>query len=71
MERVLTLLLDCTMVTLLTVSVAVASAPPYRDDFNRFDEFRWDRGDHYLGRSYLALANVNVGKGEIRLGLPA
>lgn len=61
------MLLACAMATLLTAGVAVASAPTYRDDFDRLLESRWNKGDHRLGRSYLDPSNVRVVKGELRL----
>lgn len=55
------------MATLAVAGVTLASVSNYRDDFNRFNEARWDKEDHRLGRSYLAPCNVNVVKGELRL----
>lgn len=71
MKRVITLVVACTVATLAVAGVALASVPNYRDDFNRFNEARWDKGNHRLGRSHLDPANVNVVKGELRLRLPA
>lgn len=71
MKRVITLVVACAVATLAVAGVALASVPNYRDDFNRFNEARWDKGNHRLGRSYLDPSNVNVVKGELRLRLPA
>lgn len=59
------------MAPLFTAGIALSSAPGYRDDFDAFDEARWDRGDHQLGRSYLDPANVGVSGGNLNLKLPA
>lgn len=71
MKRVVPLIVACTVATLAVAGVVVASVPNYRDDFNRFNEARWHKGDHSLRRGYLDPSNVNVVKGELRLRLPA
>lgn len=42
-----------------------------RDDFSSFEEARWSKGDHRLGRSHLDPANVDTANGMLRLKLPA
>jgi beta-glucanase (GH16 family) len=71
MKRAITLIVACMAATIAMAGVAVASAPSYRDDFRSFNEDRWYKGDHKLGRSNLEPSNVNVVKGELRLRLPA
>lgn len=71
MKRILILLVACAMATCGTSGLALASGSSFRDDFGVFDESRWDRGDHQLGRSYLNPANVGVSGGNLNLKLPA
>lgn len=71
MKRILILLVACAMATCGTSGLALASGSSFRDDFGVFDESRWDRGDHQLGRSYLDPANVTVSGGNLNLKLPA
>lgn len=58
MKRVLILLVACRMVTCIMSGLALAGGSSFRDNFDSFDESRWDCGDHQLGRSYLNPANV-------------
>lgn len=71
MKHLLTLLATCAVATLLASGIAFASAASFRDDFDSFDETRWERGDHNLGRSYLDPANLEVSNGTLNLKLPA
>lgn len=48
-----------------------ASASDFTDDFDSFDEVRWAKGSHALGRSYLDPNNVSVSNGNLALKLPA
>ena len=41
------------------------------DDFAYFDTTRWSKGDHWLGRSYLDPANVDVRGKNLRVRVPA
>jgi endo-1,3-1,4-beta-glycanase ExoK len=42
----------------------------FTDDFSAFNAKRWAVGEHQLGRSALAAANVSVGNGALTLALP-
>ncbi len=55
---------------LLLAGAAGAVGSSFRDDFLTFDETRWTRGDHNLGRSYLNPANVDVVEGNARFKIP-
>ncbi len=43
----------------------------FTDDFDSFDESRWTKGDHNLGRSYLDPNNVGASNGSLEIELPA
>ncbi len=55
---------------LLLAGTAHAVGTSFFDDFLAFDEARWTKGDHNLGRSYLNPANVEVVEGNARLKIP-
>lgn len=50
--------------------VAGAQDSSFTDEFDAFDEDRWSKGDHRLGRSYLDPENVSVSEGNLRIKLP-
>lgn len=51
--------------------MAYAYSSGFCEDFGSFDESRWSKGDHSLGRSDLDPTNVDVARGSLRLKLPA
>ncbi len=55
----------------LLAGVANAAGTSFFDDFLVFDESRWTKQDHNLGRSYLNPANVDVVDGNARFKIPA
>ena len=55
----------------LFAGAAHAAGTSFFDDFLTFDEARWTKGDHNLGRSYLNPANVEVVDGNARFKIPA
>ena len=71
MRRVLLVLLASIIGATMMAGAAQAGVLDFTDDFNTFDETRWKKGDHSLGRSYLDPANVGVGGGNLRVKLPA
>ncbi len=50
---------------------ASAGALNFTDGFDSFDESRWTKGDHNLGRSYLDPNNIGVSNGNLEIKLPA
>ena len=55
----------------LFAGLASAGVLDFTDDFDSFDESRWTKGDHNLGRSYLDPNNVDVtGDGNLAIKLP-
>lgn len=55
----------------MMAGAAHAGALDFTDGFDTFDETRWKKGSHNLGRSVLDPANVDVSAGNLRLKLPA
>lgn len=55
----------------LIAGIAHAQTASLSENFDFFDETRWSKGDHNLGRSYLDPNNVNVGGGNLEIKLPA
>jgi beta-glucanase (GH16 family) len=43
----------------------------FTDNFDSFDETRWTKGDHNLGRTYLNPENVSTSNGNLAIKLPA
>jgi endo-1,3-1,4-beta-glycanase ExoK len=43
----------------------------FTEGFDSFDESRWTKGDHNLGRSYLDPNNVGASNGNLEIKLPA
>ncbi len=71
MRRVLLVLFASVIGATMMAGVAQAGVMDFTDDFNTFDEARWSKGNHNLGRSYLNPANVDVSGGNLRVKLPA
>jgi beta-glucanase (GH16 family) len=55
----------------LFAGVAHAAGASFFDDFLTFDDTRWTKEDHDLGRSHLNPANVDVVDGNARFKIPA
>ncbi len=55
----------------LSAGTAMAEGTSFRDDFESFDETRWLKSDHVLGRTDFAPENVLVNNGQLRLQIPA
>ena len=49
----------------LCAGIASAGVLDFTDNFDSFDETRWTKGDHNLGRSYLDPNNVSVSGGNL------
>ncbi|QIN79715.1 family 16 glycosylhydrolase [Rubrobacter marinus] len=71
MRRVLLVLFVSLLGATMMAGAARAGALDFTDDFDTFDETRWKKGSHNLGRSRLDPANVDVSAGNLRLKLPA
>ena len=71
MKRVLLVLFATLIGATVMAGAAQAGVMDFTDEFDSFDETRWSKGDHNLGRSRLDPANVSVGEGDLRLKLPA
>jgi endo-1,3-1,4-beta-glycanase ExoK len=56
--------------TVLFAGLAAAGVLDFTDNFDSFDETRWTKGDHKLGRSYLDPDNVSVSDGNLQIRLP-
>lgn len=59
------------MAVLLGSGAVFAEGIRFRDDFDAFDESRWHKSDHRLGRSDLRPDHVRVGSSKLRIKLPA
>jgi beta-glucanase (GH16 family) len=55
----------------LSAGTAKAEGTSFRDDFNSFDESRWIKSDHVLGRTDFAPENVVVSNERLGLQIPA
>jgi beta-glucanase (GH16 family) len=55
----------------LYAGTAKAEGTSFRDDFDSFDESRWLKSDHTLGRTDFDPENVAVTNGQLRLQIPA
>ena len=71
MRRVLLVLFVSLVGAMAMAGAAQAGVMDFNDGFDTFDETRWSKGNHNLGRSYLDPANVSVGGGNLRMKLPA
>lgn len=70
MTRIAAILAACVLSVVVFSSMAYAYGSGFHEDFGSFDESRWSKGDHSLGRSYLDPANVNVLDSNLRIKLP-
>ncbi len=57
--------------TMILATGVARAADDFTDYFNSFDEVRWSKGDHKLGRSLLQPQNVGVRDGNLAIKLPA
>lgn len=71
MRRVIVLVVICVAQLTLIVGIASASTSGFADGFSVFQNARWSKGDHQLGRSYLDPKNVFVRRGNLFLKTPA
>lgn len=71
MKRIAAILTACVLAVVVSGGMAYAYGSGFSDDFGVFDESRWSKGDHGLGRSHLDPANVDVKDSKLRLKLPA
>jgi len=55
----------------MIAGTAKAEGTSFRDDFDSFDETRWLKSGHVLGRTDLDPQNVLVNNGQLRLQIPA
>lgn len=65
------MLSTCGLYVALLGGLSCAGASGFSEDFRSFDESRWSKGDHHLGRSHLDPRNVDVARGSLLLKLPA
>lgn len=71
MKRVILVLVVGILQTLLIAGIAHAQTSDLSENFDSFDETKWSKGDHNLGRSYLDPNNVSVSSGNLEIKLPA
>ena len=71
MRRMFLVLLASVVGAAMMAGVAQAGVLDFTDDFDTFDETRWTKGSHKLGRSNLDPANVSVNGGNLGIKLPA
>ena len=71
MRRALLVLFASLIGATMMAGVAQAGVMDFTDEFDTFDETRWTKGSHNLGRSYLDPANVGVNAGNLAIKLPA
>ncbi len=71
MRRMFLVLFVSVVGATMMAGVAQAGVLDFTDDFDTFDETRWSKGSHKLGRSNLDPANVNVNGGNLGIKLPA
>lgn len=61
----------CAVQVFLISGLAWALGAEFFDGFDAFDDARWSRGEHELGRSQLRAENVSVADGRLSIELPA
>ena len=71
MRRMLFVLFVSLLGATIMGGAAQAGVMDFNDGFDTFNETRWKKGNHSLGRSYLDPANVSVGGGTLKMKLPA
>jgi beta-glucanase (GH16 family) len=71
LRRILLVLLASIIGATMMAGAAQAGVLDFSDDFDTFDETRWSKGNHDLGRSKLDPANVSVSEGNLGIKLPA
>ncbi len=71
LRRILLVLFASIIGATMMAGAAQAGVLEFTDDFDTFDETRWSKGDHTLGRSYLDPKNVSVSSGNLAIKLPA
>ena len=71
MRRMLFVLFVSLLGATIMGGAAQAGVMDFNDGFDTFNETRWKKGNHSLGRSYLDPANVSVGAGTLKMKLPA
>ncbi len=70
MRRGLVLLVVGVVQVGLFAGLAAAEVLDFTDGFDSFDDARWSKGDHRLGRSDLDPNNVSVSGGNLQIKLP-
>lgn len=71
MRRALVLMVVGVVQVAAFAGLASAGVLDFTDGFDTFDESRWTKGDHNLGRSYLDPGNVDTSNGNLAIRLPA
>ena len=71
MRRAFVLVVIGVVQAVLCAEIAWAGVLDITDNFDSFDETRWTKGDHNLGRSYLDPENVSTSNGNLAIKLPA
>ena len=71
MRRTFVLVVIGLVQAVLFAGIASAGVLDFADNFDSFDETRWTKGDHNLGRSYLNPENVSTSNGNLAIKLPA
>ena len=66
MKRVILVLVVGILQTLLIAGIAHAQTSNLSENFDSFDETKWSKGDHNLGRSYLDPNNVSASSGNLQ-----
>ncbi len=71
MRRVFLVLFASLIGATMMAGVAQAGVLDFTDNFDSFNQLRWKKGDHALGRGYVRPPNVGTGSGNLLLRLSA